>query len=443
MKRINLCVGVLGWLAFVTVATQCVASPPQTTAAQGPAAPSQTPAAQGAAQPQIPASQGAAQPQTPTSQGASLKPQTAAGVQPKVITLEGNLEADDLIRVEVDHLAEWAATNNPAKLVPYLNGLAIRGNYPQEIHISQSHLHFHLHITAENKKAWVDLLGSPEGIRRPVAVSVGLEDQSPFDTAYDDTNKRPLTVISPWYGVIALIIVLATFAQFLWLARTTSIIRDPGPKVAGKLRPYSLGRTQMAFWFFLIYASYVVIWLITDALDTITGSLLGLMGISAGTALSEALIDSSRNTAQANKLQDLTAEKQTLEQSIPELQSQIASINANDSLTPEDQTNRDALNKQLQDNRTRLAQIIQQIEPLAAAGAPEASRGFLRDVLSDETGGYSFHRFQIFAWTIVLGIIFVSSVYNGLTMPEFSTTLLGLMGISSGTYIGFKFPEQQ
>jgi len=31
----------------------------------------------------------------------------------------------------------------------------------------------------------------------------------------------------------------------------------------------------------------------------------------------------------------------------------------------------------------------------------------------------------------VLGIIFVSSVYNNLSMPEFSTTLLGLMGISS------------
>ena len=41
----------------------------------------------------------------------------------------------------------------------------------------------------------------------------------------------------------------------------------------------------------------------------------------------------------------------------------------------------------------------------------------------------------------MLGIIFVSSVYNNLSMPEFSTTLLGLMGISSGTYVGFKSQE--
>ena len=92
-------------------------------------------------------------------------------------------------------------------------------------------------------------------------------------------------MISPWYGVIALIIVLVTLVLLVWLARTTNIIREPGPKpIGGKLRPYNLGRTQMAFWFFLVYASYVVIWLITDALDTITPSLLGLMGISAGTA---------------------------------------------------------------------------------------------------------------------------------------------------------------
>src|SRR5215510_6796689 len=277
MIRINLCVGVLGWLAFVTVATQCVAGRPQTAAAQGAAAPSQSPA-----------TQGATQPQTPASQNAAAKPQTAAVVQPKVITLEGNLEVDDLIRIEVDHLAEWAVTNNPTKLVPYLNGLAIRANYPEEIHTTMNHLRFHLQITPENKQVWIDLLGAPKGIRRPVTLSVGLENQSPFDTVYDENNKALLTIISPWYGVVAAVIVAVTLIFLLWLARSTNIIREPGPKLAGgKLRPYNLGRTQMAFWFFIIYAAYVAIWLISSALDTITASVLALMGISAGTALSE------------------------------------------------------------------------------------------------------------------------------------------------------------
>jgi hypothetical protein len=37
----------------------------------------------------------------------------------------------------------------------------------------------------------------------------------------------------------------------------------------------------------------------------------------------------------------------------------------------------------------------------------------------------------------------VYSAYRFLAMPDFDPTLLGLMGISSGTYIGFKFPEKK
>jgi small-conductance mechanosensitive channel len=369
--------------------------------------------------------------------------QPVASAPPKVTLVEGNLEADDLIKVEVDHLADWAAANNPAKLVPYLNGLAIRGCYPEEIHTSKNHLQFHLQITPDNKKTWVDLLGEPKGLRKPVTISVGLENQSAFDTVYDDSNRLPLTVISPRYGLIALVIVLVTLVLFLWLARSTNIIREPGPKpVGGKHRPYNLGRSQMAFWFFMIYASYVVIWLITSALDAITGSVLALMGISAGTALSEALIDSGKGAATESNLKDLTAEKETLDQSIPNLEARIAGLEAKSSMTPEDLANRDNLSKRLQDYRTRLTTVKEQILVLTPDEEDNASAGFLRDILSDGHG-YSFHRFQIFAWTIVLGVMFVSSVYNGLTMPEFSPTLLGLMGISSGTYIGFKFPEQK
>jgi hypothetical protein len=381
---------------------------------------------------------------TPASSPSPLASPTPAPVpSPKVKGAEGHLELDDIIRVEVDHFAEWAAGNDPTKLVPFINGRAIRGNYPEEIHPDKNRLHFHLEITPENKEVWTDLLGTPQGTRRPVTFSVGLENQSPFDSVFDQSHPLPLTVISPVYGVIAFLVVFVTLILLIWLARTTNLIREPGDcPMPGKLSPYNLGRTQMAFWFFLVYASYLTIWLITDALDTITPSLLGLMGISAGTALGEALIDSGKVNATSEQLQSLGAEKQSLEKTIPELQSQVAELNAKAALTPEDTSNRDSLNKQLQDSRTRLAQVTQQLQALSPSAAAGVSKGFLRDILSDSSG-YSFHRFQIFAWTIVLGIIFVSSVYNKLTMPEFSATLLGLMGISSGTYIGFKFPENK
>jgi len=347
---------------------------------------------------------------------------------PKVTGVIGTIEADDLIEVKVDHLAEWVSTtNDPGKLIPYINGLGLHGNYPDEVHAAKNHLHYHLRITPENKDTWVDLLGAATRLQRPVTFSVGLEKQSPFDTVYDNSTLISLVVVDRYYGAIALVVVFVTLIVFVRLARTTNLIREPASETDdGRLRPYSLGRTQMAFWFLLVCISYVVIWLITGALDTITSSLLGLMGISAGTALGEAMIDADTRDTRADRIMALTAQKQAIDQGLSDLQSQPSGGDP----------------QRLEEARTRQFQIGQQLAKLTASGPPAGSRGFIRDILS---GGayYSLHRFQIGVWTIVLGIMFLSSVYNSLTMPDFSATLLGLMGISSGTYIGFKFPEKK
>lgn len=380
---------------------------------------------------------------SPTPQSSPTQtPSPSPTPRPKVVKVIGNVELDDIVEVNIENLEKWAETNDPAKLVPYIDGRAIRGNYPEELHLERGRVIYHLEITPENKKVWTDILGAPSAIRRSVALSVGLENGSAFDSVHPESNPVRLTVISPVYGILAVVIIFATLVLLLWLVRRTNIIREPGPPPApGKQRPYNLGRAQMAFWFFLIYASYVSIWLITAALDTITSSLLALMGISAGTALGEALIDTGKDTAKSNQLRDLTAEKLALEQSITEAQSQVDTLNAAP-VAATDQMTRDTLNRQLIDNRTRIGQIDQQVRTLNSQQSATVSSGFLRDILADSSG-YSFHRFQIFAWTIVLGAIFLSTVYNNLTMPEFSPTLLGLMGLSAGTYIGFKFPEQK
>src|SRR5262245_53615910 len=326
----------------------------------------------------------AASPTTANNPIPTSSPSPAPSVTPKVLALEGNLELDDLIRVEVEHLNEWALKNDATKLVPYLNGLAIHGNHPAEIHASQNHLQFHLQSTSESRKVWINLLGAPESTRKAVAFSVGLDQQSPFDSVFDQQHPVWLTVISPAYGVLALVVVLVTLILLVCLSIKTSLLRDGGEcPVHGKLRPYNLGRVQMAFWFFLIYSSYVTIWLITDALDTVTASLLALMGISAGTALSEALIDSGKQQANANDLLSLQAEKQSLEQAIPETQTQISALTSKTEPTAEDTLTRDSLNKQMQDSRQRLSQVNQQIQTLTPTTDTSVSKGFIRDVLSD------------------------------------------------------------
>jgi hypothetical protein len=378
---------------------------------------------------------------------AALRAQNApatASTQPTVTALDGNLELGDDIKATVDGLETWAATHDATKLVPFINGRAIRGNYPVEVHASHGTLHFELHLTPDNHDVWKDQLGAPTGLRKQVEFSVGPEGETPFHTELKGRRGPWLTVVSPPYGIVALVFVVVISIAFILLARRTELLRDSGPRLgAGRLRPYNLGRVQMAFWFFLTFIAYIVIWLITDGIDTITPSLLALMGISAGTALSEVLIDQNKDSAAASRNTQAAAEKQALETSTATLQQQINDLTASGTSAVESAAARDGLNRQLLEQRTRLNQLTQQLSSTAATAARDnVTQGFLCDILSDGDG-YSFHRFQIFAWTIILGGVFVSAVYNSLTMPEFSATMLGLMGMSSGTYVGFKFPEKR
>ena len=302
------------------------------------------------------------------------KPGPADISKPKVTGISGQLELGREITLKVDHLSDWAATHDSQKLVPFLNGRALSGLYSEQIDLTNNEVRFHVRRTPGAKTVWTDLFHEPV-LTRPVSVSIGPEHQAPFATVFDKDHPVTLTIIPRVWGIISLLIILGVIIFFVYLARTTNIVRDPGPTAEpGKYRPYNLGRVQMAFWFFLISISYVCLWLVTDNLDTIGSSELILAGISGVTALGAHVVTHGGVDTEPS--------------------------------TP---------------------------------GIP-TSQGFFRDLLSD-ANGYRFHRFQICAWTVVLGLIFAATVYNDLKMPQFSSTLLALTGISAGTYLGFTFLE--
>lgn len=309
-----------------------------------------------------------------TGQSQITDPQPVRNVMPKVTGVTGQLEIGREITFKVEHLSDWAAGNDPQKLVPFIDGRSANGLYPQEINLSANELRFHLRHTPGSKRVWTDLFHEPV-LHRPVAISLGLEDGKPFETVFDDYNPLIFTIIPKAWGIGSVVVILGTLILFIYLARTTNIVRDQGPRPeTGKYRPYNLGRVQMAFWFFLISISYVCLWLVTGDIDTIGPSHLALLGISGVTAIGA-------------------------------------------------------------DLATRKA-----VEAPTPATSGLASRGFITDLLSD-TSGYRFHRFQICAWTLLLGFIFAATVYDDLLMPEFPATLLALTGISVGTYLGFTYLE--
>ena len=269
----------------------------------------------------------------------------------------------DGIAVYVSDFAalQQQAGGNCSGIVLFLDALPMRGLAPLSCDPTRGTVRYQLARTEQSGANWHTLLGSPDGWTRTITVSVGPTDQLALPT---DVRSFELRILPKLQFYACFLLIGAALIVFVVLCRKTAIIR------AGAT--YSLSRFQMAFWFFLVIAAYVFMWMITGELDTITESVLALVGIGAGTALGAALIDTNA----------------------PEVKA-----------------------------------------------AETTSKGFVRDVL-DDGNGISFHRFQMFVWTLVLGVIFCASVYRRLAMPEFSATLLGLMGISSGTYLGFKFPEK-
>lgn len=286
-------------------------------------------------------------------------------------------------------------SGNCHAVVLFLDGLPLRQMPPDSCNQYDGTVRYTLdRVPDGNDDAWHRLLGSPNGFMRKTRVSIGQDDQFAFPT---DVTSFPLKIIPRLRFFTFLTFLAIATITFVQLCRKTAMIRAPVDAVPAGKRPFSLSRFQMAFWFFIVIAGYMFMWLITGELDTITDSVLALMGIGAGTALGAALIDSTPSG---------TATQTTV------------------ATTPSTET---------------VTSVTTAVPPMP----PEPSQGFLIDILSDAGDGISIHRFQMFAWTLILGVIFVGSVYKDLAMPDFNVTLLGLMGISSGTYLGFKLPEKK
>jgi hypothetical protein len=194
-----------------------------------------------------------------------------------------------------------------------------------------------------------------------VRPSIGLENGIAAEThAVFELVLLPLGWVYVCFGFMCF-----SLAGLIILSRRSSLLRDN----AGG--PYSLARTQMAIWSWLLVNAYFFLFVMTwDPAVDIPTSMLGLLGISATTYVAAALVDRNDGTS-----------------------------------------------------------------------TPPTSKGFWKDISG--SSGVQLHRIQIIAWTVVLAFVFIVRIFTKLSIPDFNPTLLGLLGLSAGTYVGFKFPENQ
>lgn len=327
---------------------------------------------------------------------------------------------------------------------------------------------FRLSRNDQNKAVWTGLLGAPTTtLHRSVVVALGMRvnGANPQPTITGDGMSATFQIrIFSWQ---LLLVAVAASGFVLYLvygnARKRSTLRDNLlPQLDVARQPYSLARWQMAFWFTLIFTSFVFLFVLLWDTNTVSTQALSFMGISGVTALASVSIDAYKDSPAdaanrglqalglrccedvARVKQEITARQTELASLPPAPAATPSTLSAGTAVSPgtaasgasavsATERRRLQLHTEIEDRNTVLRMYEDHIRPYV-------SQGWFRDITTD-LNGTALHRLQTFCWTLALGAVFLISVYRELSMPDFNGTLLALMGISGAGYVGFKIPE--
>ncbi len=315
-------------------------------------------------------------------------------------------------------------------------------------------LRFRLTKTLENREKWMNLLRGQGLMDRPAVVTVGFVDE--WDKRIDvmQTEVAPLAPkiwqrfsleTAPDKEVIAAIIVTILLTMLgLWLAISSNLLRDTSAPLSPSGRhPYSLGLCQLALWLFLIGTSFLFLWVVTGDRNLSVSELM-LLGISATTGLGSVLVNRflppcRPSLLNAEEFSDNEPKSLKTRIGIEEERRNAAAAalaDARAATAAHDAPATVPLEAALDATERRLTELQDRLRYFQTGGRIQQ---FFLDLFR-ERDSVSLHRFQMLAWTVCLGLVFVFGVVMRLEMPQFDNTLLLLMGISSGTYLGFKWP---
>jgi hypothetical protein len=163
----------------------------------------------------------------------------------------------------------------------YINGMPVNEIQAYSINKTDSTISFNLHRGSETLKRFRLNIFSPA---IPVSFSFGLKGANPVATSLT-LAKTKLRFISNTSLATMVIMIIVMLFTFKWLLKTNLI------RVTHSNSKYSLGLAQLLFWIVLIAFSFTYIYLLTDGLHPITGSVLTLLSISLTTSGGSRVVD--------------------------------------------------------------------------------------------------------------------------------------------------------
>lgn len=282
----------------------------------------------------------------------------------------------EMVVENLDQLCPTGRTSQPGEpLQVYLDGEVLPGTFPLDRRDdgASSHLRFFLPTDAETQPVWTWIARTTNVLDRPtvrVAVSVGYPDCNlpSHAQAMDATFLVLRRSLRTWW----LVLVIGLAALLIWLGRTTLLLRDPSPN-----EPYSLAKTQAAWWFYLILSGFALVLMVTGFPPALSNDALILLGMSSVTGVLGSVLEGQQ------------------------AQRKVAAGSAGQSFLG-------------------------------------FWRDLLFD---PSTQGISLGRLQFVVWTVLIGVYFAYSVVTKLTLPDIGNQLLLLQGISAGTYVAVKNGE--
>ncbi|WP_374562401.1 hypothetical protein [Ideonella sp.] len=138
---------------------------------------------------------------------------------------------------------------------------------------------------AKSDTVWSVILGHPlKTLRSPRTLHYQIQRTDGTGDNLAPADAKVLLVIFEWWAPGGVALVVLVWGAMIYLGARTALVRDSGaPGVPLAQRTFSLARVQMAWWFAIVFASFVFLWLVTGETPGISAQALTLLGISSAT----------------------------------------------------------------------------------------------------------------------------------------------------------------